>query len=376
MIVFKNVKKKYKNTVIIEDFNLEIERGKIVALIGESGSGKTTLLKMINKLIPLSGGEIYVNNQPISTWNSTELRRALGYVIQQHGLFPHMTIKENIQIIPRLLKQNQDVLDQRSNELLRQVGLEPELYFNQYPSQLSGGQQQRIGIVRALITNPDIILMDEPFSALDPITREDLQEELLAIQKDFHKTIVFVTHDMDEALKLADKICILQQGKVLQYDTPENILKNPANDYVSNFIGKGRIWNNPELINVMDAAISNPVTIGASRTIVQALEVIRNRKVDSLLVIDKQRKLLGMVTLKYLISLKQKSLTIEDVMTTEVPIIDKEATLVDCLALFESMGGNYLVVIDNHQQLQGLVTKSSLLSLLGSQFLEEEGGEQ
>lgn len=376
MIVFKNVKKKYKNKVVIEDFNLEIERGKIVALIGESGSGKTTLLKMINKLIPLSGGEIYVNNQPISTWNSTELRRALGYVIQQHGLFPHMTIKENIQIIPRLLKQNQDGLDQRSNELLRQVGLEPEVYLNQYPSQLSGGQQQRIGIVRALITNPDIILMDEPFSALDPITREDLQEELLAIQKDFHKTIVFVTHDMDEALKLADKICILQQGKVLQYDTPENILKNPANDYVLNFIGKGRIWNNPELINVMDAAISNPVTIGASRTIVQALEVIRNRKVDSLLVVDKQRKLLGMVTLKYLISLKQKSLTIEDVMTTEVPIIDKEATLVDCLALFESMGGNYLVVIDSHQQLQGLVTKSSLLSLLGSQFLEEEGGEQ
>ena len=376
MIVFKNVKKKYKNKVVIEDFNLEIERGKIVALIGESGSGKTTLLKMINKLIPLSGGEIYVNSQPISTWNSTELRRALGYVIQQHGLFPHMTIKENIQIIPRLLKQNQDGLDQRSNELLRQVGLEPEVYLNQYPSQLSGGQQQRIGIVRALITNPDIILMDEPFSALDPITREDLQEELLAIQKDFHKTIVFVTHDMDEALKLADKICILQQGKVLQYDTPENILKNPANDYVLNFIGKGRIWNNPELINVMDAAISNPVTIGASRTIVQALEVIRNRKVDSLLVVDKQRKLLGMVTLKYLISLKQKSLTIEDVMTTEVPIIDKEATLVDCLALFESMGGNYLVVIDSHQQLQGLVTKSSLLSLLGSQFLEEEGGEQ
>ena len=376
MIVFKNVKKKYKNTVVIEEFNLEIERGKIVALIGESGSGKTTLLKMINKLIPLSGGEIYVNNQPISTWNSTELRRALGYVIQQHGLFPHMTIKENIQIIPRLLKQNQEVLDQRSNELLRQVGLEPDLYLNQYPSQLSGGQQQRIGIVRALITNPDIILMDEPFSALDPITREDLQEELLAIQKDFHKTIVFVTHDMDEALKLADKICILQQGKVLQYDTPENILKKPANDYVSNFIGKGRIWNNPELINVMDAAISNPVTIGASRTIVQALEVIRNRKVDSLLVVDKQRKLLGMVTLKYLISLKQKSLTIEDVMTTEVPTIDKEATLVDCLALFESMDGNYLVVIDSHQQLQGLVTKSSLLSLLGSQFLEEEGGEQ
>lgn len=376
MIVFKNVKKKYKNTVVIEEFNLEIERGKIVALIGESGSGKTTLLKMINKLIPLSGGEIYVNNQPISTWNSTELRRALGYVIQQHGLFPHMTIKENIQIIPRLLKQNQEVLDQRSNELLRQVGLEPDLYLDQYPSQLSGGQQQRIGIVRALITNPDIILMDEPFSALDPITREDLQEELLAIQKDFHKTIVFVTHDMDEALKLADKICILQQGKVLQYDTPENILKKPANDYVSNFIGKGRIWNNPELINVMDAAISNPVTIGASRTIVQALEVIRNRKVDSLLVVDKQRKLLGMVTLKYLISLKQKSLTIEEVMTTEVPTIDKEATLVDCLALFESMDGNYLVVIDSHQQLQGLVTKSSLLSLLGSQFLEEEGGEQ
>ncbi len=373
MIIFNEVSKQYKDKTVIDRFNLTIEEGQIVALIGESGSGKTTLLKMINKLIPVSGGEIYVDDKPISTWDSTQLRRTLGYVIQQHGLFPHMTIKENIQIIPTLMGQKGEALDQKTVELLELVGLNAQDFMNRYPAQLSGGQQQRIGIARALVTDPSIILMDEPFSALDPITREDLQQEVINIQKAFKKTIVFVTHDMDEALKLADKICILKEGQVLQYDTPENILKNPADEYVENFIGKNRIWSNPSLISAMDAAIEHPVTIGANRTVLQAVEIMREKKVDSLLVVNKEKQLLGIVTLKSLSIVEHGHDLMESVMATEVPYVSASSTVVDVIEKFDSLSTGYLTVLDDERRVKGLITRSSLLSLLGSQFLTGKG---
>ncbi|MGL4374130.1 MAG: ABC transporter ATP-binding protein, partial [Turicibacter sp.] len=337
MIRFSQVKKVFKTKEVIRDFNLTIEKGQIVALIGESGSGKTTLLKMINKLISTSGGDIYVDGLPISTWDTTQLRRSLGYVIQQHGLFPHMTIKENIQVIPKLMGCDLDDLETRTNNLLNKVGLNPLDYLNAFPTQLSGGQQQRVGIVRALITDPEIILMDEPFSALDPMTREDLQEELLSIQNEFNKTIVFVTHDMDEALKLADKICILRNGTVLQYDTPENILKNPADEYVENFIGKDRIWQNPSFISSLDAAILKPATIEPTRTVLQAVAKMRDKKVDSLLVVDKMKTLIGIVTLNNLTILGKGHLTIEHVMTTEFESIHQDTTLVHVIEKFDAI---------------------------------------
>lgn len=371
MITFKDVCKKYKNNTIISNFNLEINKGELVALIGESGSGKTTLLKMINRLIPMSGGKIYVDNNDITTWDAVELRRQIGYVIQQHGLFPHMTIKENIQIIPQLLGKRGSELDKRTEELLALVGLEPKDFLDRYPAQLSGGQQQRIGVARALITDPEIILMDEPFSALDPMTRSDLQEELLNIQEEFKKTIVFVTHDMDEALKLADKICILQNGDILQYDTPENILKHPNGEYVEKFIGKGKIWTNPSLIKPMDAAIDNPAIIGKNRTVLQAMELMREKKVDGLLVVDKRKTLLGAISLNKLRKMEQGNLTVEQVMNKEVPCIDVDRTLIDVVDQFNDTYLGYLAVTDENDKLHGLITRSSLLSLLGSQFLEK-----
>ena len=291
--------KKVGTKVILDDITLDIEKGTLVVLIGSSGCGKTTTLKLINKLIKPTSGEIYIDDKPISKENTIELRRQIGYVIQNTGLFPHLTIKENIELIPRLKKEKTiEEIEKTTIELLEMVGLKYEDYIDKYPSQLSGGQQQRIGVARAIATDAEIILMDEPFSALDPITRTSLQEQLFTLQDELKKTIIFVTHDMDEALKIADKICIMDSGKVAQYDTPENILRNPVNEFVKNFIGLNRVWNNPEYIKAKDIMIKDPVSVKPSRTIIQGIEIMRTSKVDSLLITDKNHKLEGIVTLK------------------------------------------------------------------------------
>jgi len=238
VIEFINVEKSYEGRKIIKNLNLKIEEGKLVVLIGPSGCGKTTCLKMINKLIEPSSGTILINGEDISKKDTIELRRNIGYVIQQTGLFPHMTVGQNIGLVPYLKKWDKVKIMERVEELLNLVGLDIEEYANRYPNELSGGQQQRVGVARALATNPEIILMDEPFSALDPITRRDLQNELIRLQKKLRKTIVFVTHDIDEAIKLGDKICIMREGNIIQYDSAKNIQENPADGFVSEFIGK------------------------------------------------------------------------------------------------------------------------------------------
>ena len=237
MIEFKNVSKSFKDITVLKNISFEIEKGKLVVLIGLSGCGKTTTLKMINRLIEPTTGTIKINGEDISKKNKIKLRRNIGYVIQQTGLFPHMTIRENIEIIARVDKRPPEEITRRTAELMDMIGMD-ETYLDRYPNELSGGQQQRVGVARAFSLDPDIILMDEPFSALDPITRNALQEELITLQAKAKKTIVFVTHDMSEAIKIADKICIMHKGEIVQYDTPENILKYPANDFVTEFVGK------------------------------------------------------------------------------------------------------------------------------------------
>lgn len=238
MIEFKNIYKSFKDKHVLEDVSFSIDKGEFVCIIGPSGCGKTTALKMINRLIKPTRGAIYVDGKDISKEDEIDLRRNIGYVIQQTGLFPHMTVKENIELIPKLKNKKDPSLATKVVELLDMVGLDPEGYMNLYPTQMSGGQQQRVGVARAFASDPEIILMDEPFSALDPITREQLQDELLTLQNKLHKTIIFVTHDMAEAIKMADRICIMSDGRVQQFDTPEQILKHPANDFVHNFVGK------------------------------------------------------------------------------------------------------------------------------------------
>ncbi|MGL4571488.1 MAG: betaine/proline/choline family ABC transporter ATP-binding protein [Clostridium sp.] len=373
MIEIKNVTKKLGNNVILDDISLSIDSGSLVVLIGSSGCGKTTTLKLINKLITPTSGEIFIDGKPLSKENTIDLRRRIGYVIQNTGLFPHLTTKENIELIPKLKKEKSlKDIEKATEKFLNMVGLDPKQYLNKYPSELSGGQQQRVGVARAFATDAEIILMDEPFSALDPITRTSLQEELFTLHEELKKTIIFVTHDMDEALKIADKICIMKNGKVAQYDTPENILRNPANDFVRDFIGSDRVWNNPEFIKADAIMIKDPVAVKGSRTILQGIEIMRSSKVDSLLVVDKENTLRGIVTVKDIKSTQEKSTPLDKVMSTELLTVNENDNLVDILAVMNEHSVGYIPVTNDSKKLVGLITRSSLLSILSEQFLEME----
>ncbi len=239
MIRFEEVYKRYNGTAVVEDFSLEIKEGEFFVLIGHSGSGKTTTLKMINQLIHLSDGTIRIDGKRISDYDLQELRWNIGYVLQQIALFPNMTVEENITIVPEMKKWSKEDMKNRVTELLDTVSLDPEKYRDRQVSELSGGEQQRIGVIRALAADPDIILMDEPFSALDPISRNNLQKDVVELQHKLKKTVVFVTHDMQEAINLGDRICVMNHGKIEQVGTAEEILKHPASDFVKEFLQTG-----------------------------------------------------------------------------------------------------------------------------------------
>jgi len=238
MIELKNVSRRFGDTIAVDGVNLTIETGEVCVLVGSSGCGKSTTLRMINRLLPHSAGEILVDGEDITTMNPEQLRLNMGYVIQGTGLFPHWTVARNIAMVPRLLNWPRERIDARVDELMTLLDLDSSAHAHKYPQQLSGGQAQRVGVARALAADPNILLMDEPFGALDAITRENLQLEMLRIQKQVRKTTVFVTHDIDEALKLATRIAVMDQGRIIQHDTPENILRHPASDFVENLIGK------------------------------------------------------------------------------------------------------------------------------------------
>ncbi len=372
MIELKNITKSFGNTKVLKSINLTINKGELVVFIGPSGCGKTTTLKMLNRLIDYTSGQILINGEDIKEKDVIDLRRNIGYVIQQTGLFPHMTVGENIALVPNLKKWNEEDVKVKVDEMMNLVGLDPEEYRDRYPSELSGGQQQRIGVARAFATDPEIILMDEPFSALDPITREQLQDELFNLQQKLKKTIVFVTHDMDEALKLADRICIMKDGKVVQFDSPEEILKSPEHDFVEEFIGKNRIWNKPEYIKALDIMITEPVKAAGNRNIVQAIEIMSKKHVDSLLITDEQNVLKGIVTARDLRINYTKKVTLQEIMRKDVSAINKDASIIEVLALMNEKKIGYVPVVNNKNKLVGLITRGSLISILSTQFLDME----
>ena len=373
MIEIKNIVKTAGEKVILDDISLTIESGSFVVLIGPSGCGKTTTLKLLNKLIEPTSGEIYIDGKPISKEDPIKLRRNIGYVIQNIGLFPHLTIKENIELIPKLKgDKSEEEISETTERLVKMVGLDPDEFLYKYPTELSGGQQQRIGVIRAIATDADIILMDEPFSALDPITRTQLQEWLYELQQELKKTIIFVTHDMDEALKLADKICIMQGGKIQQYDTAENLLKHPANSFVKDFIGSDRLWSAPEYIKAKDIMIKDPVKAIETRTVIQAMEIMRTNKVDSLLVKDKEDNFLGIVTVKELRRNGIQNHYLSEIMDKEPVFVYDDNNLVEILEVMNKENIGHVPVITRYNKLAGLITRSSLLSVLSEQFLEME----
>lgn len=371
MIQFENIVKKYHQKTVINNFSLTINDGEFVVLIGPSGCGKTTLLKMINRLIEPTSGKILIDGKDILSMNIIELRRNMGYVIQQTGLFPHMTVRENIELIPLLKKEDPEEVLLKTKELLKTVGLDPVDYIDRFPNELSGGQQQRVGVARAFATNAEVILMDEPFSALDPVTRNSLQDEIVQMQKELGKTVVFVTHDMDEAIRLADRICLLKDGDILQYDKPDEILKNPSNEFVESFIGKRRIWNNPEVLKAEDIMISQPAKISSKRTVLQGIEIMKDNHVDSLMVTNKENTLIGLVTLKNL-KIADRSLTIEEVMETELITVKYDEDLVTMLKIMNENSVGYIPVTTEENHLAGLITRSSILSALSEQLLDME----
>ena len=284
----------------------EIESGQLVVILGPSGCGKTTLLKMVNRLYEPTSGTIYLDGTDIRKLQATKLRQQIGYVIQQSGLFPHMTVAENIAVVPKLLGWSRMQYQPRIDELLTLIELPPLDYRNRYPSQLSGGQQQRVGLARALAGNPKVMLMDEPFGAVDAITRETLQNEILRLQQQLKKTILFVSHDVEEALRLADKIMILQQGQIVQFDTPFNILTQPANSFVSNLIGSDDLVRQLSLLGVEiamkavhDSYPPSEYTIARHDNLRQALSLLLRTGADKLTVLE-QGKVVGLLTLEHI----------------------------------------------------------------------------
>ena len=376
MIHFEQISKSYKTKKVLNQVTFSIKDGSLVAIIGESGCGKTTLLKMVNRLIKPTSGKIYIDDKDISTMDEVALRRKIGYVIQQTGLFPHMTVKENIELISKLENMSPSEMEDNTRKLMQMVGLDCDEFLHRYPTELSGGQQQRVGVARAFATDPDIILMDEPFSALDPITRSDLQDELVQLQAKLKKTIVFVTHDMDEAIKIADMICIMKDGDILQYDTPENILNNPVDEFVSNFVGKNRIWSSPEFIKVSDIMIDRPVTASRDLSVLKCIDKMRQNKVDSLLTVERDSKrLAGIVKAGKLRGVEDRTQLAEQYMYEDFPTLLPEQCILDALKIVTENQVSTVPVVDDQRRLMGLITRSSLVTTLSQQYFDYEGGE-
>lgn len=365
MIEYKGVSKIYNGDVVaVDDVDLHINPNEFVCFIGTSGSGKTTALRLINRMESITKGDIYIDGENVKDLDPIELRRKTGYVIQQTGLFPHMTIYENIVTVPRLLDWSDEKMRETAENLMERVDL-PINYLERYPSELSGGQQQRIGVIRALAANPNIVLMDEPFGALDPITRDALHDLVIELQREYHSTFVFVTHDMDEALKLGDRIAIWHEGKVMQYDTPDNILAEPANEHVRGFLGEDRLFDaKRENIRVKDIMKTGAVSISTDHTVSDALTLMQNRRVDTLFIVNDENQLQGLVTIQGIADEKDIQRKVTDIMLSSVRPLKENTLIQNQMREALQRGHSAIPVVDDMRRLTGVLTKSTLVNLV------------
>ncbi|GEK30891.1 glycine/betaine ABC transporter ATP-binding protein [Kurthia zopfii] len=364
MLKLEHLSKVYRGgKKAVDDLNIEIEKGEFVAFIGTSGSGKTTALRMINRMIEPTKGKITINGEDVTNKNPVTLRRSIGYVIQQIGLMPHMTIRDNITLVPKLLKWDKDKKNKAAEELIELVNL-PESYLDMYPAQLSGGQQQRIGVLRALAANQDLILMDEPFGALDPITRDTLQDLMKDLQQRLGKTVVFVTHDMDEAIKLADRICIMHDGQVVQYDTPDNILSNPANQFVKEFIGSHRLVQEKPSAKIVDDVMITPITISLEKSLDDAIRTMVQKRVDTLFVVDGQNKLKGFLSVENITSERHRTSSVADAMEKDVFYVMNGTRLQDSVRRILRRNLKNIPVVDANHRLVGLITRAHIVDIV------------
>ncbi|WP_432477549.1 betaine/proline/choline family ABC transporter ATP-binding protein [Nocardioides sp. GXQ0305] len=352
------VAKTYPGTKVpaVEELSLDIHEGEILVLVGPSGCGKSTTLRLINRMIEPSSGRILLDGEDVTKANPDKLRRRIGYVIQQIGLFPHQTISQNIATVPKMLGWDKDKARARSEELLGMVGLDPEQYRDRYPKELSGGQAQRVGVARALGADPDIMLMDEPFGAIDPITRDRLQNEFLRLQGELHKTIVFVTHDIDEAIKMGDKIAILgERSRIRQIDTPERILAYPVDDFVDDFIGTGSTIKGLNFLKVSSLTLTDYPTMGPDDSADAARSLLRQQGHEWLVQLDAERKPVRWVHADHL-----DGAASGDRGEPVGDLLRSDDTLFHALELMVQSASGETCVVDDHGTFQGVVTMVDL----------------
>ncbi len=367
MLELKNLTKVFgsrsEGTVAVDNVNLKVNKGEFVVLIGPSGCGKTTTLKMINRLVEPTSGDILINGESTNEVNHVQLRREIGYVIQSIGLFPHLTIAANVEIVPKLKKWDKERRRARTYELLKMVGLDPEVYANRYPPELSGGEQQRIGVLRALAVEPDLILMDEPFGALDPITREQLQVEIKQLQRDLNKTIVFVTHDMDEALQLADTVVLMKDGQIVQQASPAEMIAHPANDFVREFIGEERLADKPDSTPVAKIMAANPLVVKLADDLPSVRRAMEAEQTNIAVVINKPGAVVGLVSKQAIQkALEEKNKKLLDLVADASPATIRRSTSVKDAAAVLANGSRILCVVDRHGRPVGLVNRRTLLN--------------
>jgi osmoprotectant transport system ATP-binding protein len=356
MIQYKGVHKIFgegPNAVTaVDDVTLDIEKGDLVAFLGPSGCGKTTLLRLTNRLLSLTRGNIIIHEQDIMVWDEVKLRQSMGYAIQEIGLFPNKTIYGNIAVVPRLLGWDEKRIRQRVDELLTMLQLDPGSFRDRYPAELSGGQQQRIGVARCLAADPDILLMDEPFGAIDPINREEIQNEFLRVQADLKKTIAFVTHDIHEAIKMGDKIAIFRSGRLIQYDRPEAILSRPINQYIADFVGSDRVLKVLGLLHAGEAMAKGCENVVQESTGTgEALKFLEDKDFGSLVVV-RQAKPVGYVRKE---SLGDADREVRHVVESFSKVIGEKDTLRDVLSYMLINNVPYLPVVDSQGELSGTV---------------------
>ena len=356
MIRLERVTKRYGDTIAVNGLSIEVDEGEVCVLIGPSGCGKTTTLRMINRLIEPTAGRIVINGEDTSKIKPERLRQSIGYAIQSVGLFPHMTVATNIAVVPELLHWEKNRIASRIEELLTLVGLNPTEYAFKYPNQLSGGEAQRVGVARALAADPPILLMDEPFGAVDPLTRERLQAQFIRIQQELRKSVILVTHDLDEAIRLADRIAIMESGRLVQYDTPETILSKPANKFVHDFVGTDRALKRLSRIGISSFIKCAPsVMINASSK--EATLVIGSRR--SVWVVDKEGRLMGWIDRANLSETTSVREAIVAQNMDEIAIMGS-ATLREALARMLGQGFKSIPVVDESGRLLGEVTLSDV----------------
>ena len=370
MIRLENLSKTFPGQTepAVDDLSMDIYEGEIVVFVGPSGCGKTTTMKMINRIIEPTGGRIFLDGEDVTTTNPDKLRRRIGYVIQQIGLFPHMTIASNIATVPRMLGWDKGRTNARVDELLETVGMDRS-YRDRHPKELSGGQRQRVGVARAMAADPPIMLMDEPFGAVDPITREGLQDEFLRLQEEIHKTIVFVTHDIDEAIKMGDRIAILREQSVIaQYDTPEHILTDPADEYVEDFIGAGASLKRLSLSKVGDIKTSEWPVAQLTDSPTEVLNTLHRSGKDYVLLLDEQRKPKRWVGAE---ELELNGVPLKNAGWPAVAIVEGKSSLYETLDTMITSYKGSAIVVDDDGRYESIVDFGAVLQAIEEMRPEE-----